>query len=147
MASRAFMVFPSLPRPVSNILNVPCSSVSTCVSSSPSRHCPMSKLFPRSAHVPTLPVHVCLPSITVCVPTSPVSLLSWFDLSAIPLALLLPGRYAVSSLCISRACPMSGFSGHRMGGAKEKGFSGLCICILGKGHQLALSVTPARWHL
>ena len=48
MASRAFMVSPSLPRPVSNILNVPCSSVSACVSSSPSPHCPMSNLFSQT---------------------------------------------------------------------------------------------------
>ena len=88
-----------------------------------------------------------LPSITVCVPTSPMSLMSCFDLPAIPLALLLPGRYAVGSLYISRDWPMSGFSGHRMGGAKQNGFSGLCICILGMWYQLVPSVTPAQWYL
>lgn len=48
MASRAFMVSPSLHRPVSNILNVPCSSASACVSYSVNLHCPMSKIFPQT---------------------------------------------------------------------------------------------------
>lgn len=30
-----------------------------------------------------------------------------------------------------------------MGGAKQKGFWQLCICSLGKGHQLLLPVTPS----
>ena len=149
MASRAFMVSPSLPRPVSNILNVPYSSVSACVSFPPAPTAPCKNsflgYFKCSFPYPACSCH--LPSITVCVPTSPISLMSWFDFFAIPLALLLPGRYAVGSLCISRACPMSGFSGHRMGGAKQNGFSGLCIWILGMWYQLVPSVIPAHWYL
>ena len=104
--------------------------------STPTAPCPKSFLRHFKGSFPHPTSAFCLPSITVCVPTSPVSLLSCFDLSAIPLDLLLPGRYEVSSLCISRACPMSGFSGHRMGGAKQKGFSWLCIYILRKGQQM-----------
>ena len=104
----------------------------------PTTPCPKSFLRHFKGSFPHPACSFCLPSITVCVPTSPVSQLSCFDLSASPLDLLLPGMYEVSSLCISRACPMSGFSGHRMGGAKQKGFSWLCVCILGKGQQMVL---------
>lgn len=104
----------------------------------PTAACPKSFLRHFKGSFPHPACSFCLPPITVCVPTSPVSQLSYFDLSARPLDLLLLGRYEVSSLCISRACPMSGFSGHRMGGAKQKGFSWLCVCILGKGQQMLL---------
>lgn len=83
----------------------------------------------------------CLPSFTVSVLFSSVSVVLFYVAWA-PLGLLLPGRYEVGSLCIPRACPLSCFSGHRMVGVKQKGFSQLCACSLGKGHQLLSLVTP-----
>lgn len=81
MAFRAFMVSPSLPSLVSNILNAPCSSVSACVSYSLTSTALCLKYFLR--HFKGSFSHpassFCLPSITVCVPTSPVSQLSCFD--------------------------------------------------------------------
>lgn len=98
----------SLHRPVSNILNVPCSSASACVSYSvipPLPHVQNLSSDISRAHFPT-PASAFVYPPSLCVFPPPVlSLLSCFDLSAIPLDLLLPGRYEVSSLCISRACP------------------------------------------
>ena len=53
--------------------------------------CPTSFLRHFKCSFPYPACSCCLPFITVCASTSPVSLLSCFDLSAIPLALLLPG--------------------------------------------------------
>ena len=83
------------------------------------------------AHFPTLPVHVVYLS-SLCVLLPVLCLCCLVLICLLSLWPCFSQAYAVGSLCISRACPMSGFSEHRMGGAKQKGFSGLCICILGK---------------
>lgn len=59
---------------------------------------PSSNSFPLKHHFPHPASVYCLPSITVCVPSSPVSQLPCFVLSAAPLDLLLSGKYEVCSL-------------------------------------------------
>ena len=108
--------------------------------------CPTSFLRHFKCSFPYPACSCCLPFITVCASTSPVSLLSCFDLSAIPLALLLPG------ICSRLTLHLQGLSCERFQWTQD-GW-GQTVRILRALHLHPGEVTPAgplsypaRWYL
>lgn len=143
MTSRAFVVSSCLSRLVSSVPDVsPIPHSSLFAHSSFSFPPPLQTPSRSNTTFPTLPVCIVYPpSLCVSHPALCLSCLVLFCL--LPLWTCSSQANMKSAHCIPRACPMSCFRGHRMRGDKQKGFSQLCVCSLGKGHQLLPPFPPA----